>query len=276
MTILADSHLHLFANGFVGVTGVSPAGRDELAAYELLRSYYGIERGLVIGYEGLPEYRGNTDHVLALSSTHSWIVPLAYLAVSPQPTVQRLADLKGRGAAGFALYLTNENDGKALAAWIPTLLTELATQSAIISLNARLPALSAISAVVDALSGCRIFVSHLGLPGRLPTPLSLVEARRHLMPLLSLATRDHVAVKLSALYALSEPSHDFPHDSAQPVVDVVVDAFGPSRMLWGSDFSPALDHVSFAQTLDTRLLKGCSPNEIQDIMGRNLIRILDT
>ena len=74
-------------------------------------------------------------------------------------------------------------------------------------------------------------------------------------PLLALAARSNVHVKFSGLYAVSVPDHDFPHDAAKPFVDVALEAFGPSRLLWGSDFPPALDFVSFPQAADARLLR---------------------
>ena len=84
----------------------------------------------------------------------------------------------------------------------------------------------------------------------------------------TLAQRDHVAVKFSGLYGVSDPAHDFPHAAAQPFVDVLLDAFGPARLLWGSDFSPALDFVSFAQAADARPLAACSPEEVGGGDGR--------
>ena len=82
-------------------------------------------------------------------------------------------------------------------------------------------------------------------------------------------------MKFSGLYGVSDPAHDFPHAAAQPFVDLLLDAFGPARLFWGSDFSPALDYVSFAQTADVRPLAGCSPDEVAEVMGGNLLRLLD-
>jgi len=120
-----------------------------------------------------------------------------------------------------------------------------------------------------------VLVSHLGSPSRCSRPPSLAAAREQLEPILALAAWSNVNVKFSGLYAISEPDHDFPHDAAKPFVDVVIDAFGPSRMLWGSDFPPALDFVSFAQLADARLLSGCTQAEVDAVMGGNLLRLLD-
>ena len=60
---LADAHLHLFRNGYAGLTGPSGVHRDELGLYEALRKRHRIDAGLVVGYEGDPRYRGNNDDV---------------------------------------------------------------------------------------------------------------------------------------------------------------------------------------------------------------------
>lgn len=54
-------------------------------------------------------------------------------------------------------------------------------------------------------------------------------------------------MKLSGFYALAAPSHDFPHTQAWGYVETLLEAFGVERLLWGSDFSPALSHLSFPQ-----------------------------
>ncbi|GAB2958407.1 hypothetical protein GCM10027280_53940 [Micromonospora polyrhachis] len=63
-------------------------------------------------------------------------------------------------------------------------------------------------------------------------------------------------MKISGLYAVSQPAHAYPHDSAVPFLAVLLDRFGPNRLYWGSDFAPSLDEVSFRQTLDLPTLAG--------------------
>jgi L-fuconolactonase len=158
----ADAHAHLFADGFRGV----PAGSDELAQYERLRRRHGIERTLVIGYEGQTRYHGNNDYVLALAQMLPWIAPLAYLPLSPAPTVDGLRSLRARGALGFAVYLPARTDASKVAGWPPETLRELRSQRAIVSLNAPPPAISQAAEVIRGLGECPVLISHLGLPGR--------------------------------------------------------------------------------------------------------------
>lgn len=272
---LADAHVHLFREGFAGETGTSPAGSDEVVAYERLCLHHSIERSLVLGYEGDRRYAGNSDYVLSLAQGHPWIAPAVYLPHAPAPQPSALRDFSERGAVGFALYPDDSSQGRTITEWADAVLTELRRQRAVISINAEPETLVAMERFVDRLEACTVVVSHLGSPPRCSEPLGVDQARELLAPLLRLASRSHVCVKFSGLYAISDPAHDFPHAAARPFVDVVLDRFGPSRLLWGSDFPPALDYVSFAQLLDTRLLSGCSQADIDAVMGGNLLQLLD-
>lgn len=271
----ADAHFHLFADGYQGMYGSSPAGGDELAIYERLRRHYGIKRGLVLGYEGEPQYAGNNDHILTLARSRPWMAPLAFLPASSPPTVEGLQELRTRGAAGFALYPASEAEARAVNEWPAAVFAEMRAQSAVVSLNADPAAAACMARVIDQLDGCPVLISHIGSPGQFAGAPGPADARELLAPLLALAGREHVSVKLSGLYGVSDPFHDFPHDQARPFVDVLLQELGPARLVWGSDYSPALDYVSFAQAADTGLLSGCSEAEVEAVMGGNLLRLLD-
>ena len=274
MSARADSHIHLFADGYAGATGRSPAGGDELTVYEELRRRHGIGLALVVGYEGEDRYIGNNGYVLALAAERDWIAPVAYLPLAaerPAATAEDVAALSSAGAAGFAFYVAGSAEGEALRSLAQSTLEELNARRALLSLNATPEGLAAAGRTPAALEGCRLVFSHLGLPGPFAAPPSPAVARERLRPLLALADRANVAVKLSGAYAIGP----FPHESARPFVDCLLDAFGPDRILWGSDFAPALDEVSFAEAASTHLLTGCTSEEIDAVMGGNLRRLLE-
>ena len=252
----ADEHLHLFADGYSGVSGASPAGGDETAVYERLRRYHGIEHSLVLGYEGEPRYLGNSDYVLisgpdatldgaAGVPTHHARPNAGDPARVPQPWRHWLRGLPRKPERGPGV--------QRLAFGI---FVEIRRQNAVVSVNADPDTAAQMARMAADLDGCAVLVSHLGSPSRCSRPPSLAAAREQLEPILALAAWSNVNVKFSGLYAISDPDHDFPHDAAKPFVDVVIDVFGPSRLLWGSDFPPALDFLSFAQLADARLLSG--------------------
>jgi predicted TIM-barrel fold metal-dependent hydrolase len=267
--------MHLFADGYVGVHGSSPARGDELAAYEALRREHGIERALLLGYEGEPPYRGNNAHVLALARGRSWLTPLVYLPVSLPPSASALQEFRAAGARGFVLFAYGAAEAEALGEWPAATLAELRDQQAIISVNADIPAIASLAPALGEFDGCSMLFSHLGEPGRFASAPDSAEARARLAPLLALAAHDRVHVKFSGLYGMCEPPDRFPHEPARPFVEVLLDEFGPARLLWGSDFTPALDYVSFAETTDVGLLSSCSTAEVAQVMGANLVRLVD-
>ena len=91
---------------------------------------------------------------------------------------------------------------------------------------------------------------------------------------MALAPLPNAFVKISGLYAISDPAHAYPHPAARPFVESVLENFGPERCLWASDFAPALDFVSFAQTVANPWLDGLAESERADVMGGNLLRLL--
>lgn len=272
--VRVDAHIHLFENGYCGRYGSSPAGTDELATYERLRKTHGIDRALVVGYEGEAAYRGNNRFLADLAAAHDWIVALAY-SPAGAPAPLHALNMSGRGGfGGISVYLPDVAAAHSFAGWSTPTVEELNRRGAVLSLNATPEALAVLRPALSALDDCTVLISHLGLPGRYATPPTADEAAVRLAPLTALAALDHVHVKVSGLYAISNPAHAYPHHAAVPFLRLVLGAFGPRRLCWGSDFPPALDEVSFAQTLDAVGLLDLSPAERADIEGGNLNRIL--
>ena len=272
--VLADAHLHLFEAGFPGEYGRSPAGGGELGIYESLRRGHEISRGLVVGYEGDARFSGNNEAILGYARERDWIVPLAY--VSPAVKTETLATLFDQGFAGIVIYALNEESGEAIASWRPDALSIIDQRAVIVSINATPEATRALGPFVDAVPQASVLFSHLGLPGRAKRVPSPSAARSRLAPLLRLASRENTAVKLSGLYAISDPCHEYPHRAAVPYAQAVLEAFGPQRMLWGSDFPVCLDFVSFAQAASVvNLLTTLTGGELGAVAGGNLAKLLD-
>ena len=272
---LADAHLHLFRGGYQGERGMPPAGEDEITVYEGLRAHHGIEAGLVVGYEGMPRYVGNNDDILTWSRSRSWLAPLCYLHVDAPPDPGVVGELLDLGYAGFSLYLPDAAAGSALASWPPRVLRVLGDRNAILSLNARPPATALLRAAVTRLAPATVLFSHLGLPVRVDAVLDHHAAARRLAALLALADLEHVVVKLSGFYSVCTAAEvGDPYPFLRPLVQVLLDRFGPFRLTWGSDFSPALDFVSFAATMNVRALTVLDAPERNAVMGGNLLRLL--
>lgn len=271
----ADAHIHLFRNGFAGRYGRSPAGAgDEVEAYETLRSVHNIAAALVVGYQGDGIDPANNDYIRNLAASRDWMTTVAFVPPGDIVGPGRIAELLARGHRGLALYLTDVEQAAAILGWSSETWSLLEDARALLSLNVGRAALPAVATMAAAHEACSFAVSHLGDPGSFRTPPALAVAAERMAPLLDLARQPNAFVKISGLYAISEPPHDYPHRQASPFVELALDAFGARRCLWGSDFSPALDHVSFSQTVDVPQLAGLAQEEREQIMGGNLLGLL--
>ncbi|MFY1653917.1 amidohydrolase family protein [Solwaraspora sp. WMMB762] len=291
----ADAHLHLFADGYPGRYGRSPSGGQEISIYQDIRREHGISRALVVGYEGEPRFAGNNHYLASLAAVHEWLAPVAYLhSGGPKPGAHRDDHIDpiesgGRrgqtgdtapghwlaaGFVGFAAYLGDRDSADWFADWLTRHTATVNRAHCLLSVNAVPAAVARLGPALAAVGDCTVLFSHLGLPGRQPAPPAPSTAAAILAPLGELARLPHVGVKVSGLYAVSDPPYDHPHAAARPFVEQLIEWYGPQRLYWGSDFPPCLDHVSFAQTLDPVGLAGLSAGERADVAGRNLLRAL--
>ncbi|MFC7622228.1 amidohydrolase family protein [Microlunatus sp. GCM10028923] len=262
--MINDAHIHLFRTGY----GLDTAPDDELRHYLAIREAAGIDRAVVVGYEGLPQFRGNNDYVIAVARKHPWIVPLAYLDVTEAPAPATLDRLCEQGFAGFSLYLAGAEPG--LDAWPANSLAALS--GALLSVNADPPSLVRSEPVLAGLTRSTIMISHLGGPGTAIAGVGAAEAAGRLAPVLRLARHDQVRVKLSGLYAIDP---QYPHRAAEGAVEALLAGTETGKLLWGSDFTPALQAVDPDQL--TRLpdwlgrrLGAARP----DVLGGNLAALL--
>jgi L-fuconolactonase len=156
--------------------------------------------------------------------------------------------------------------------WIPILeerrvdwLWEEAEKAAIpVMLNITHAVALLIDGIAERFPGLRINVGHLGL-----THDELDdEAFRDLDRLLLMAKRSNVAVNASALPCHTKDA--YPFRRLHPYLRRVYDAFGPSRMFWGSDLSRLPCSYRQAVTMFTEEMPFLSGEDLEWIMGRGL------
>lgn len=239
----ADAHIHLFKGGFHG----SFAGRrgvklDEPELYGSLAEEHFVARALVVGYAAEPWCTDNNRWLSPLARGLPWADPLAYFETARPPVIARLEQLRSEGFVGLATYVFDPEAAAAVRRLPDSFLRWMTEQRWLLSVNSRGDYWRAWEKVLEQFGDLRILVSHLGLPER-GGDLSVA-----MDPVLRLSAYPGPRVKLSGFYALSDPSSDYPHPSVWQCVEALIERFGTNRLLWGSDFSPSLDHVSFAQT----------------------------
>jgi predicted TIM-barrel fold metal-dependent hydrolase len=266
-----DAHIHLFRHGYLN-------GRPhptELDQYAELAKRHSISAALVVGYEGEPWAAGNNVYLARMTRRHSWIRATAYVSRANELTTHKLERLGERGFVGISLYLFGPDALTGLDATADSVWEWISRHKWLVSVNGRGAVWAHWRPIMERHPALRLVISHMGLPPAQSKPPAARMAEKALAPVTDLASFKGVHVKISGFYGLTEPRHDYPHRAAWPYFQTLHKAFGPRRLLWGSDFTPALNAVSFPQTLDVlNHLSGLTSAARRQIEGSNLRRLL--
>ncbi|MBV9862584.1 MAG: amidohydrolase [Alphaproteobacteria bacterium] len=120
-----------------------------------------------------------------------------------------------------------------------------------------------IDRVAERHPGLRLVIDHLALSSRGAKDDA---AFADLPNLLALARRPNVAVKATSLPSYSTEA--YPYKGLHKYVRQVYDAFGPSRMFWGTDISRLPCSYAQAIAMFTEELAFLSDSDKEQIMGR--------
>ncbi len=277
MSVRADAHLHFFRPGYVAVLPencrrVQP---DEVTLYEALAKEHNVQQVLAVGYEGQSWAAGNNQYLARLAAGHAWIRPIASVQEPAQLDMPPLEQWQQDRFVGLSIYVFSEEMMTAVNQVSDVVWAWLVQHRWLISVNSRGEHWTVWPPVLERHPDLRLLVSHLGLPPAVEQALSETEARQALEPVLALARFPGVQVKLSAFYALTKPGYNYPHQVTWPYVEVLLDAFGSTRLLWGSDYSPSLEWVSFPQTFGLFAhMSFLDKADIERIEGANLLALL--
>lgn len=122
--------------------------------------------------------------------------------------------------------------------------------------------------VIDAIAkrhpGLRLILDHLALASGVKDEVAF----RDLDKLIAIAKRPNVAVKASALPCYTDAA--YPYRNLHTHVRRVYDAFGPQRMLWGSDLSRLRGGYRECVTMFTEEMNWLPSEDLEWIMGRAL------
>lgn len=123
-------------------------------------------------------------------------------------------------------------------------------------------------AVAEEFPALVIVVDHLGLHS-----LDEPAAQADLATLERLAGYGDVAIKWAGVAALSHQS--YPFEDLWPALDRLLEAFGPRRIMWGSDITGNFARMSYAQAVDhVRTTDRLSQSDKAMILGGTARRIL--
>ena len=153
---------------------------------------------------------------------------------------RQLGDLVATSAVrGVRFHLLDSTQEEVFARAAERIAKAVLAAGLIMTVQAGPGRLRSVAALAGAYRGLTIVVDHLGLIRWTGS------ASEGLSDLLALAAHPNVCVKLSGLEAVS--GERFPFRAAWPLARAVVDAFGPGRVMWGSNSPHALAWGSYEE-----------------------------
>ena len=284
-----DVHVHVFdrlSEEFPReVSGLAPAER-EATAEQLLGEMdaAGIDRAVLIDMGG----NEIEQHAYVTHCVRRW--PERFTATGLVPTQapdapERLSALhEATGIEGIRMGGGLGDPAATKAEELPVypLFARVAELGLNINLYARSADVAAIEMLLAAFPNIPFSLDHLGVCPS--TPLVPDEWRRPrfknepLPPatydqVLGLARFPNVYVKVSGEYAFSKVP--YPYEDMKPMVERVLEAFGPERMMWCSDFPWIVEEPGYGRLVELLdfHLPGLSVDEKAQIMGGNALRI---
>ena len=129
--------------------------------------------------------------------------------------------------------------------------------------------------LVQAVPEAPIIIEHLGSTPRDEQPPYPIYRK-----ILALSDYPNIYIKVGGLGEFCERSfpfrQPFPFENVQPFIQMAYRAFGPSRMMWGSNYPPSSRHEGYGNTLrylDEYLTSFCPENDKEWIFGKTALSL---
>ena len=131
--------------------------------------------------------------------------------------------------------------------------------------------LSVFKELAKTYPNTRLVIDHLGLeqpfvPPPPEDPFSDIDQ------VIEVSKCDNVSIKISGACTLSHKP--FPYDDIWAPLERIFDAFGFERCMWGTDWTRAVELLTYEQGVESfRLTDSISDNERKTLMGGSLSKI---
>jgi predicted TIM-barrel fold metal-dependent hydrolase len=252
-----DSHAHVFLHDLPMIAGRRYTPQYDAPSSEYLRmlDQHGVARGVLIQ----PSFLG-TDNRYMIAALRKEPRRLRGVAVvEPTATEAELAELAAVGVVGLRLNLFGlEMPSFAAAPW-PGLLRQVVKLDWQIEVHREARDMPAIVApLLDA--GVKVVIDHFGRPDP-----ALGVDDPGFRYLLSVAGSRRVWVKLSGAYRLGANGRG--DEIARVAVPLLRSAFGPERLLWGSDWP----HTQMETVTNYSIVRAQFDTWVTDLPGRQAI-----
>ncbi|GGW55299.1 amidohydrolase family protein [Streptomyces griseoloalbus] len=275
-----DAHHHVWDlsvrdQDWITGPGLAPLRRDfTLADLAPEARAAGVDRTVLVQTVTVP---GETPELLALAETHPLVAGVVGWTDLTRPDLAdelaRLRELPGgRHLKGVRHQVQSEADPRwLLRPDVRRGLAAVADAGLVYDLVVLPHQLPACAGAAAALPGLTFVLDHAGKPpvasGTLEPWASCVRA---------LAARPNTVCKLSGLVTEADPA-SWRVDDLRPYADVVLDAFGPERLMFGSDWPVCTLAAAYGDVLATarELTRGLGDDERQQLFEATATRVYD-
>ncbi len=244
--LIVDTHVH---------TGIRKYEPIEVILFQMERN--GVGKAVLI------QHRGETDNGYHLECVRRYpgrFVSVCLVDTDREDAPERLAYWAEQGVQGVRLWPTVRSPGSdPLAIW-----RKAAELGLVVSSLGRVPEFASddFRGLVEALPDLPLVIEHLGGVGHQPDPPYTAYRK-----VLGLARYPNVYMKVGGFGEFCQ--EPFPFRQIPPVAEMALDAFGPTRLMWGSDYPPSgrregyrnalqfpLEHIPFRSDADREWVFG--------------------
>ncbi|MGY6019735.1 amidohydrolase family protein [Streptomyces spinosirectus] len=251
----------------------SPIRRDfTLADLEPEARAAGVDRTVLVQTITVPE---ETPEFLALAASHDLIAGVVGWTDLTRPDItDELARLRELPGGHHLKGIRHQVQGEPDPDWLlrPDVRRGLAAVAEaglvydLIVLPHQLPACTRAAAALPELS---FVLDHLGKP-----PIAAGGLNPWSADLRALAALPNTTAKLSGLLTEADPTGWTPAD-LRPYTDTALEAFGPARLMFGSDWPVCTERATYGEVLDTagELSAGLSAAERTEVFEGTAARV---
>ncbi|MCX5661177.1 MAG: amidohydrolase family protein [Planctomycetota bacterium] len=278
---VTDSHVHLWTDEPTRYPDANPRPaymfrrRYEPADFFAQAGPSGVDRAVLVQSDNYgPDHRYLTDVIASDPRKFAGIARLDPFPPTPPGAegvtsliaVSRLKALAERGFRGFRVLALGQeaNDRSFDAPWFAAIARAIAESPGLALCPLIDPAaLPALDRLCGEFPAATVVIDHLARIG-----IGNAFREEDVARLVALARRPRVFVKVSAFYGLGTGKP--PHAELAPLIRRLYDAFGPNRLMWGSDCPYQTQHEDYADAiaLITQGLPFLSTDDREQILHR--------